>query len=38
MALIGAHSSSKQRFFDTARAGQALDSTVDVWDVQFCEF
>nr|WKW47683.1 cIIp protein 2 [Flammulina filiformis] len=35
MALIGAHSASKQRFVDVSRAGQALDSTVDLWDVRF---
>ena len=37
MALIGAHSASKQRFVDVSRAGQALDSTVDLWDVRFCK-
>jgi hypothetical protein len=38
VALIGAHSSGKQRFVDTAKANFSFDSTVDIWDVRFCEF
>ncbi|KAJ7085164.1 heme peroxidase [Mycena belliarum] len=35
IALIGAHSTGKQRFVDPAFAGDAFDSTVDIWDVRF---
>lgn len=34
-ALLGAHSTSKQFGVDPARAGQAQDETVGVWDVRF---
>ncbi|KAJ7016552.1 heme peroxidase, partial [Mycena alexandri] len=32
VALIGAHTSGKQRFVDPARNGSSFDSTVDIWD------
>lgn len=35
IALIGAHTTAKQRFVDTSKAGQSLDSTPGVWDVKF---
>jgi len=35
IALIGAHSTGKQRFVDPARNGSSFDSTVNVWDVDF---
>jgi catalase (peroxidase I) len=35
VALIGAHTTANQFFFDTANAGQPLDSTPGVWDVKF---
>lgn len=35
VALVGAHSTSQQRFVDTARAGDPQDRTPGVWDVQF---
>jgi hypothetical protein len=35
IALIGAHTTAKQRFVDTSKAGQPLDSTPGVWDVAF---
>ncbi|KAF7353995.1 Peroxidase [Mycena venus] len=35
MALIGAHSTGKQRFVDPALAQSSFDSTVDIWDVRF---
>ncbi|KAJ7034212.1 heme peroxidase [Mycena alexandri] len=35
VALIGAHTSGKQRFVDPARNGSSFDSTVDIWDVDF---
>ncbi|KAJ7142486.1 heme peroxidase [Mycena epipterygia] len=35
MALIGAHSTGKQRFVNTAVAPSSFDSTVDIWDVRF---
>jgi catalase (peroxidase I) len=35
IALIGAHTAAKQRFVDTSKAGQSLDSTPGVWDVKF---
>jgi hypothetical protein len=34
-ALIGAHTTSQQRFVDPARAGDPQDSTPGVWDVLF---
>lgn len=34
-ALLGAHSASKQFFFDKTRAGAPQDSTPGVWDVRF---
>ncbi|KAJ7623883.1 heme peroxidase [Mycena polygramma] len=35
MALMGAHSTAKQRFVNTALVGETLDSTPDIWDVRF---
>lgn len=35
IALIGAHKAAKQFFVDTSKAGQPLDSTPGVWDVNF---
>lgn len=35
IALIGAHTSAKQFFVDTSKAGQSLDSTPGIWDVKF---
>jgi len=35
IALIGAHTTAKQRFVDPSKAGQSLDSTPGVWDVKF---
>jgi manganese peroxidase len=35
ISLIGAHTTAKQRFVDTSKAGQPLDSTPGVWDVAF---
>jgi hypothetical protein len=35
MALIGAHTTGKQRFVDINQATKSFDSTVDVWDVRF---
>jgi len=35
MALIGAHTTGKQRFVDTTQAGDSFDTTVDIWDVRF---
>ncbi|KAJ7473364.1 heme peroxidase [Mycena latifolia] len=35
MALIGAHSTGKQRFVNPALASSSFDSTVDIWDVRF---
>ncbi|KAJ7676522.1 heme peroxidase, partial [Mycena polygramma] len=35
MALMGAHSTAKQRFVVPALAGETLDSTPDIWDVRF---
>ncbi|KAJ7613853.1 heme peroxidase [Mycena polygramma] len=35
MALMGAHSTAKQRFVNPSVAGETLDSTPDVWDVRF---
>ncbi|KAI0148540.1 ligninase H2 [Xylariaceae sp. FL1272] len=34
-ALVGAHTSSQQFFFNTSRAGDPQDSTPGVWDVKF---
>ncbi|KAF2260010.1 heme peroxidase, partial [Lojkania enalia] len=34
-ALLGAHTSAKQHFVDTAQAGKPLDTTPGVWDVEF---
>ncbi|KAH8879806.1 peroxidase [Thozetella sp. PMI_491] len=34
-ALIGAHTTSQQRFVDLTRAGDPQDSTPGVWDVNF---
>jgi manganese peroxidase len=35
VALVGAHTTSQQRFVDPARAGDPQDSTPGVWDVAF---
>lgn len=35
VALVGAHSTSQQRFVDPARSGDPQDRTPGVWDVQF---
>lgn len=35
ISLIGAHTTAKQRFVNTSRAGEPLDSTPGVWDVAF---
>ncbi|KAJ6537297.1 heme peroxidase, partial [Mycena vulgaris] len=35
VALIGAHSTGKQRFVDPSVAGATFDTTVDLWDVAF---
>jgi len=35
MALVGAHSTSRQRIVDPSQAGKSQDSTPDVWDVKF---
>ncbi|KAJ6525909.1 heme peroxidase [Mycena vulgaris] len=35
VALIGAHTSGKQRFVKPAVANSTFDSTVDIWDVRF---
>ncbi|KAF1844860.1 class II peroxidase [Cucurbitaria berberidis CBS 394.84] len=34
-ALIGAHTTAKQRFADPSKAGASLDSTVGTWDTKF---
>jgi catalase (peroxidase I) len=34
-ALVGAHSTAKQEFFDPARAGASQDSTPEIWDTNF---
>ncbi|KAF2197373.1 ligninase LG6 precursor [Delitschia confertaspora ATCC 74209] len=34
-ALVGAHTSAKQRFVDTAQANKPMDTTPGVWDVEF---
>ncbi|KAJ7436692.1 heme peroxidase, partial [Mycena latifolia] len=33
MALVGAHSTGKQRFVDPTVANSSFDTTVDIWDV-----
>ncbi|KAF7351756.1 Peroxidase [Mycena sanguinolenta] len=35
MALIGAHTTGKQRFVDTAVANTTFDTTVQIWDTRF---
>ncbi|KAH7040924.1 heme peroxidase [Microdochium trichocladiopsis] len=35
VALVGAHTASKQRFVDPSRAGAAQDSTPHYWDTSF---
>jgi len=35
VALIGAHTTAKQMFVDAEFAGDAMDTSVDVWDVGF---
>ncbi|KAJ7862927.1 heme peroxidase [Mycena olivaceomarginata] len=35
MALIGAHTTGKQRFVDPAKANSTFDTTVDIWDTRF---
>jgi len=35
MALIGAHTTGKQRFVNPAVANASFDSTVNIWDVRF---
>lgn len=35
MALIGAHTTAKQRFVDPSQAGKSIDSTPEIWDVKF---
>ena len=35
IALIGAHTTAQQFFVDPSKAGQPLDSTPGVWDVEF---
>jgi hypothetical protein len=37
MALIGAHTTGKQRFVDPTQANDTFDTTVDIWDTRFCE-
>ncbi|KAJ7857188.1 heme peroxidase [Mycena leptocephala] len=37
MALVGAHSTGKQRFVDTTQANSTFDTTVDIWDTRFCK-
>jgi len=37
VALLGAHSVSRQSFFNTTVAGQSQDSTPGVWDTNFYE-
>ncbi|KAF7351682.1 Peroxidase [Mycena sanguinolenta] len=36
MALIGAHTTGKQRFVDPAAANTTFDTTVQIWDTRFC--
>ncbi|KAJ7056412.1 heme peroxidase [Mycena amicta] len=35
IALVGAHGTAKQRTVDPDLAGESMDSTVDLWDVNF---
>ncbi|KAJ7640715.1 heme peroxidase [Mycena polygramma] len=35
MALMGAHSTGRQRFVSLAQANASFDSTIDIWDVRF---
>ncbi|KAF5353722.1 hypothetical protein D9758_008611 [Tetrapyrgos nigripes] len=35
MALIGAHTCARQRFVNLADASDAMDETVDIWDIRF---
>ncbi|PHH92327.1 hypothetical protein CDD83_7916 [Cordyceps sp. RAO-2017] len=35
VALVGSHSVARQRFIQPNRSGEALDSTVGVWDTNF---
>ncbi|KAI3324189.1 class II peroxidase [Xylariaceae sp. AK1471] len=35
VALVGAHSSARQRFVDPSRAGAPLDSDPQIWDASF---
>lgn len=35
VALVGAHTTSRQRFVDPSRAGEPQDTTPGVWDVVF---
>ncbi|KAI0969654.1 peroxidase [Xylaria arbuscula] len=35
VALVGAHTSAKQRFVDVSRAGAALDTDPQIWDASF---
>ncbi|KAJ7054288.1 heme peroxidase, partial [Mycena amicta] len=35
MALIGAHTTGKQRFVNVAAANATFDTTVDIWDTRF---
>lgn len=34
-ALLGAHTTSRQRFVDASKAGQSQDNTPGVWDVKY---
>lgn len=38
MALIGAHTTGKQRFVDPTVANSTFDTTVDIWDTRFCKY
>ncbi|KAJ6528946.1 heme peroxidase [Mycena capillaripes] len=35
IALIGAHTTGKQRFVDPTQANKSFDTTVDIWDTRF---
>ncbi|KAI1777210.1 putative class II peroxidase [Hypoxylon cercidicola] len=35
VALVGAHTATKQRFVDPARSGASTDSTPNLWDTKF---
>jgi len=37
MALIGAHTTGKQRFVEPTIANDSFDTTVTIWDTRFCE-